>query len=164
MLVVLSVLVSSITSLMFQVAVYSSPAHGFTVQPGTLIITKNTTGGDGIFNFNTYGPSNAYSSVPTINGTGSITLLVIPGTYTIAETVPTGWTLTSSSCTNGTPGRTAVTAGQTTTCTFNNTKQLPTHLDCVNLRCLSVPGGDADKCKTDADCVNRAPTEPTIPI
>src|SRR5205823_3888569 len=47
-----------------------------------------------------------------------------PGSnYSITETVPSGWSQTSATCTSGTPGAITVTAGQTTTCTITNTKQ-----------------------------------------
>ncbi len=56
------------------------------------------------------------------SGTGQQTVSLAPGTYNIAETVPSEWTLTSSSCTNGTPSAITIIADQSTTCTFNNSK------------------------------------------
>ena len=47
-----------------------------------------------------------------------------PGSgYSVTETVPSGWDKTSATCTNGTPDNITVVAGQTTTCTFTNTKR-----------------------------------------
>ena len=44
-----------------------------------------------------------------------------PGTYSVAETVPSGWTQTSSSCDDGSsPGSISLQAGETVKCTFNN--------------------------------------------
>ena len=51
--------------------------------------------------------------------------LIKPGNgYNAAETVPTGWDLTSATCTIKSPVTNIdVSAGETVTCTFNNTKQ-----------------------------------------
>ena len=47
-----------------------------------------------------------------------------PGTYSVAETVPGGWTQTSATCSDGSPiGAIALAAGETVTCTFNNTQK-----------------------------------------
>lgn len=87
-------------------------------QQGRLVLVKNTIGADGTFSFS--GPIN---SVTTSAFTGTVGLDVAPGSYPIAETVPAGWTLTSSSCDQGrTLPNVVVDAGQTVTCTFNNTK------------------------------------------
>ncbi len=123
-LVVLSVLVSSVTGLMFNVFVYGSPAHG-AVPTGTLTITKNTTDGDGTFTFIIQGPTPSNQSVTTTHGTVSIVLTVTEGNYTITEAAQSGWHFDSATCSNGTPTGVAVTAGQTTTCTFSNTKLKP---------------------------------------
>ena len=52
---------------------------------------------------------------------------VAPGTYSVAETVPAGWDLTSATCSDGQntyqPSSIALAAGKTVTCTFNNTQQ-----------------------------------------
>ena len=48
---------------------------------------------------------------------------LVPGKYSVAETVPAGWTLTSATCDLGeTIGDIDVGAGETVTCTFNNTQ------------------------------------------
>ena len=99
---------------------------------GTITIIKNTTGGDGTFSFTILGPYpfspvGAQVSITTVGGTGQISIpnasTVAPpaGLYSVTEYVPATATLTSSSCTNGTPSQFSVTDGQTTTCTFNNT-------------------------------------------
>ncbi len=51
--------------------------------------------------------------------------LVKPGTYAAAETsVPAGWDLASSTCSDGSaPGSIALEAGETVTCTFTNTRK-----------------------------------------
>lgn len=93
---------------------------------GTIVLVKNTVGGDGTFNFTTTGGDGlpASPSVTTTSGTGSHTFSnITPGTYSFSETVPTGWDLTSSSCTSGTPASFTVPAGGSVTCTFTNTKR-----------------------------------------
>ena len=45
------------------------------------------------------------------------------GTYSVSETVPTGWDLTSATCDDGSdPASIGLAAGETVTCTFNNQK------------------------------------------
>ncbi|MGH3132147.1 MAG: prealbumin-like fold domain-containing protein [Gaiellaceae bacterium] len=49
---------------------------------------------------------------------------VKPGSYSVAETVPAGWSLTSAVCSDGSAATAiALDAGETVTCTFTNTKQ-----------------------------------------
>ncbi|HSV92390.1 MAG TPA: hypothetical protein VLH81_04915, partial [Desulfobacterales bacterium] len=64
---------------------------------------------------------------------------LVPGTYSVAETVPAGWDLTSATCSDGSPvGAIALGAGETVTCTFTNTKRAKIIVDKV-----TVPAGDA---------------------
>jgi len=87
-------------------------------QQGRLVLVKNTVGPDGTFSF-----SGPISSVTTTSNTGTVGLDVSPGTYPVGETVPAGWALTSASCDQGrTLPNVVINAGQTVTCTFNNTK------------------------------------------
>src|SRR3989338_3997593 len=87
---------------------------------GSIKIVKNITSGvDRTFGFtNNFG----VTSFRTVNRTGFQTVSGLdPGSnYSISELVPNNWTLTSSSCTNGTINNIIVNAGQTTTCTFSN--------------------------------------------
>lgn len=89
---------------------------------GSIKIVKNTVGGDGTFS---YTSNFGVSSLTTTSGTTSQTVNnLTPGTgYSISETVPAGWDLTSATCDNGTTDAIQVLAGQTTTCTFTNTKR-----------------------------------------
>jgi hypothetical protein len=81
---------------------------------GTLIVTKNTTGGDGIFNFT--GSGIAGFPITTKNGTGSYTINnLTPGKYTVSETTATGWRQTGNNCRNA-----RVVAGQISTCAITN--------------------------------------------
>ena len=46
-----------------------------------------------------------------------------PGTYSVSETVPSGWVLTSATCSDGSdPASIDLDAGETVTCTFTNTQ------------------------------------------
>jgi hypothetical protein len=49
---------------------------------------------------------------------------LVPGSYSVSETVPEGWDLTSATCDNGDdPSSITLGAGETITCTFENTKR-----------------------------------------
>jgi hypothetical protein len=49
---------------------------------------------------------------------------VTPGTYSVTQTVPGGWDLTSATCSDGSPiSNIGVSAGETVTCTFANRKR-----------------------------------------
>lgn len=91
--------------------------------PGQIRIIKNTVGGDGRFNFTVSGPNSSTPSILTSGGTGTTGFIIVnAGSYSALETVPSGWALTSSSCTSGTPGSFRVPLDGSVTCTFNNTK------------------------------------------
>ena len=85
--------------------------------PGTLIVIKNTTGGDGTFRFTSENDLVHHFSITTQNGTGSTTLTLPPGTYTISERTSNHWTMTSNTC-----KRVVITSGATSTCTVTNIK------------------------------------------
>jgi hypothetical protein len=68
---------------------------------GSITTVKNTNGGDGTFNFTGTGSGVAPFSITTVNNVGSNTIgNLVPGAYTIAETVPAGWSLTGLACTD----------------------------------------------------------------
>lgn len=69
------------------------------VQNGTITIVKQTQDGDGTFTFNTSGPP---VQLTTVGGSAQATPFAsaAPGTYSIAEVVPVGWTLYGISCTS----------------------------------------------------------------
>jgi hypothetical protein len=89
---------------------------------GSIKVVKNTVNGDGTFAFTS---NFGLTSVTTINGTASLTFsnLLSGSSYSLSETVPSGWSQTFASCTNGTLAAIMVVAGATTTCTITNTQQ-----------------------------------------
>jgi Tol biopolymer transport system component/agmatine/peptidylarginine deiminase len=61
---------------------------------------------------------------PTLSNTRTFANIVPGSGYSLAETVPSGWDLSSSSCTDGSPiANVNISAGETVTCTFTNRKR-----------------------------------------
>jgi uncharacterized repeat protein (TIGR01451 family) len=99
---------------------------------GTLIIKKNTVGGDNTFGYTTTGAGLSVFNITTSGGTQSQTFSNIsPGPKTVTESsLPAGWsfnTLTCSDPDGGTTvsGQTAnidLDAGETVMCTYTNTR------------------------------------------
>lgn len=91
-----------------------------------IILIKNTTGGDGTFNFNATGDGlPELIELTTVGGTASTTFIDLDqdNTYSIIEDVPDGWDLSSGTCTGtNTPESITPDAGEVVTCTFDNTK------------------------------------------
>ena len=95
---------------------------------GAIIVQKIAQGPDGMFNF----AGSQSFAITTTGGSGQDTTAyasVAPGTYTITETVPPGWSLTALSCSDGSTtnlgtatATVGVSAGETVTCTFTNTR------------------------------------------
>ena len=93
--------------------------------PPTLTIVKKTIGADGTFNFVTTGgnglPSNVSIAPHNNIGTSTTYILSKTGSYSVAETVPLGWTLVSSSCSNGSPVNAInINTNESVVCTFTN--------------------------------------------
>lgn len=96
---------------------------------GAISISKVTTGGDGTFGF--VGPGNF--QITTTGGIGGPYTLgnLAPGTYTVTESVPAGWDLTSIICvdpsggtvTSGPTATIALAPGETVSCTFNDRRR-----------------------------------------
>jgi tripartite motif-containing protein 71 len=62
-------------------------------------------------------------SDPALSNTKTLTVAPTSG-YTVSETVPTGWTQSSATCSDGSPVTNInVSAGETVTCTFVNARQ-----------------------------------------
>src|SRR5438876_549864 len=81
---------------------------------GTLVVTKNTVGGNGVFTFTTSDGPGGLPATFTISTTGNVTtgagaatFTVAPGTYAITEIVPSSFVLLSASCSPGTSGTSA---------------------------------------------------------
>ena len=96
---------------------------------GTIIVEKITDDGSGSFGFTsaTLSPA-AFTLTTTAAGAGGKDARTFgdlsPGTYDVAESVPTGWTLVSSSCSDGSaPSAIGLSAGETVTCTFHDARQ-----------------------------------------
>jgi uncharacterized protein YbdZ (MbtH family) len=91
---------------------------------GRIIVDKVTVpGGDPqSFNFTTnYGSPFSLTDAAAPNDSGPLW----PGTYSVSETVPAGWDLTSATCDDGSPVSAIVLgAGETVKCTFTNTSKV----------------------------------------
>jgi len=104
------------------------------VPPGTIIIRKATspTGGTG-FGFTSNVPGT--TSFTLNDGENRTINSVVPGSYTVSENAPSGYSLTGLSCTDPTNNSTVnvgtrtatinVAAGETVDCTFTNTQIAP---------------------------------------
>ena len=95
---------------------------------GHIIVDKVTTpsGDPQSFDFDAGGGSYADFSLTDAAAPNDQSLA--PGSYSVSETVPAGWDLTSSTCVSNlgdseSPGALELDAGETITCTFTNTKR-----------------------------------------
>jgi Prealbumin-like fold domain len=96
---------------------------------GTIIVEKITDDGAGSFDFTsaTLTPS-PFTLTTTAAGSGGKDSRTFgdltPGTYDVAETVPAGWNLVSSSCDDGSnPASISLSGGETVTCTFHDARE-----------------------------------------
>jgi large repetitive protein len=90
--------------------------------PTQLTIINTTQGGDASFVYSRSFGTNF--SMTTVGGTVSRTFTVTPGTHSVAETVPSAWTLASATCSDGSPVTAIqVSQGESVTCTFSNVKK-----------------------------------------
>src|SRR3989344_2808773 len=127
----------------------SSSTMKFEVSRSQLVIMKNTIGGNGTFNFRIAPVASApvseteFESIDTATEftpyNGSTVLPELPGTtYSVKELTSEGWALDSVSClmaggiptgepniADGRIDNVTILVGQTTTCTFNSTKNEP---------------------------------------
>ena len=96
---------------------------------GTIIVEKITDDGNGAFSFTsgslTPSPFTLTTTAAGAAGKDSRTFgNLVPGTYDVAETVPAGWNLVSSSCNDGSnPSSIGLSAGETVTCTFHDARE-----------------------------------------
>jgi hypothetical protein len=88
-----------------------------TTNTGSLVVTKQSVGGDGTFNFTSDIPGNSTFSITTNGGTGSQTFNnLVPGTYHVTEVSQKKWTQTENSCSEIT-----LVAGDNPACVVINT-------------------------------------------
>jgi hypothetical protein len=88
---------------------------------GKIIVEKVTVGGDGEFEFN---PSWSNTNFFLSHGESENSGWIATGTYSVAESVPTGWDLTSAICSDGSlVTAISLQADETVTCIFTNTKR-----------------------------------------
>ena len=99
-------------------------------QKGQLIVKKETDPNGSAKSF-TFTPTgwNGGNTFPLADGEQKASGDLAPGDYSVAETVPAGWDLSNITCDKGNPRQVdskvtvTVAAGQTVTCTFNNTQK-----------------------------------------
>ena len=88
----------------------------------TIVIWKQTIGGDGSFGFT--GDLGAFTLTTSSFVASQVFTQVVPGTYGFTETLPAGWDQAGATCDNGnTPDSVNLLFRQRVTCTFTNTKQ-----------------------------------------
>jgi hypothetical protein len=96
---------------------------------GTIIVEKITDDGFGAFSFTsgTLTPSPFVLTTTAAGAAGKDSRTfpdLAPGTYDVAETVPDGWNLVSSSCDDGSsPASIGLSGGETVTCTFHDARE-----------------------------------------
>jgi|GEM_PF-3805321 len=103
---------------------------------GSIVVTKNTVGGDGEFGFNGDNGIGTFN-ISTSGQTGTKTISnLLPNTYSITETsMPNAnWAKTGSDC-----DRIVVAPGETKTCTVTNTFTAPTQTG--NLKVTKIVSG-----------------------
>ena len=89
---------------------------------GSITIVKNTVGGDGAFDF-TGDLGNFTLTTSGATSTRTFSKLA-PGTFSVAETVPAGWDLTNTVCSDQSlVTAISLQANEHITCTFTNTKR-----------------------------------------
>ncbi|MCB0151656.1 MAG: hypothetical protein KDE01_28880, partial [Caldilineaceae bacterium] len=88
---------------------------------GSLAVVVNTTDGNGSFGFTSTALGDF--AVTTSGGTGQRSFAnLAPGVYDLNEVVTSGWDQGAASCSNGSnPASVRVAAGESVTCTFENT-------------------------------------------
>lgn len=96
----------------------------YTVPQGHIIIDKvtNPSADPQVFDFDASGGE--YADFSLADESAPNDQILAPGTYSISETVPDGWDLTSATCDDGSPiDAISLQADETVTCTFVNTKR-----------------------------------------
>jgi uncharacterized repeat protein (TIGR01451 family) len=87
------------------------------------IIVEKQTNPDGSTQAFSFDASYDADGFELVDGQQNLSAFLVPGTYSVSENVPAGWSLTSAVCDDGSsPGAIALAAGETVTCTFLNTQ------------------------------------------
>src|SRR5919109_371364 len=95
-----------------------------TPNAGKIIVKKVTDPSSDTTSFSfTAGGGLSPSSFNLKNGEQQTFSDVVPGSYSVSETVPSGWDLTKSCSDGSDPSSIGVSAGETVTCPFTNTKR-----------------------------------------
>ena len=121
---------------------------------GTIIVEKITDDGSGAFDFTsgtlTPSPFTLQTSAAGAGGKDSRTFGDLsPGTYDVAETVPAGWNLVSSTCSSTEAGDTSTPAAidldgnETVTCTFHDARERGA-IEITKTRKHAASGSSAD--------------------
>jgi uncharacterized repeat protein (TIGR01451 family) len=141
---------------------------------GTVVINKSAVGGDDTFNYTATGNSiPSGSSIPssfsitTTSGSGSQTFSnLASGSYTVTEQgPPSPWVFTSLVCTDPDGGTTVsgqtanidLDPGETVTCTFTNSKQLPDLTINKQVMCSGPVTPQGIKCTITFTITNNGP-------
>jgi hypothetical protein len=90
------------------------------VERGKIIVNKTTIpAGDP----ETFGFTAGYGNFSLSDGSSNDSGWLVPGTYSVVETVPDGWDLTSATCDEGSdPSSIELDPGETVTCDFENSR------------------------------------------
>lgn len=93
------------------------------VKRGHIIVDKVTDPAGDLQSFNFTATGSGYTNFSLADLSTPNDQELVPGTYGISESVPTGWDLTSATCDDGSdPSSIGLSAGEIVTCTFNNQK------------------------------------------
>jgi hypothetical protein len=118
---------------------------------GHIIVDKvtNPSGDPTSFNFDANGGS--YADFSLTDAAPPNNQALVPGNYSVSETVPAGWDLTNTQCVSSigdteTAGALELDAGETITCTFTNTKRGHIIVDKI-----TNPSGDPTSFNFDAN-------------
>jgi len=133
--------------------------------PPTIKITKDTTNGDGSFNFTIFNATNPADFIAVNIPDTSINDMTTPltvqaGPYSVIETVPLNWNLISSDCLingilQGSTLNFNIIDGDTVECIFENTFVPPPF--CVGNPCNDGISCTVDTCDEDTDTCNNIP-------
>jgi hypothetical protein len=115
---------------------------------GSIVVEKITDSGDGSFDFTstTLSPSPFTLTTTAAGDAGKDSETfsdLAPGTYDVAETVPSNWNLVSATCDDGSdPAAIGLSAGETVTCTFHDAREVGAILISKMAKHAAAAGGE----------------------